>query len=144
MLKRDISFNCHRWQMSFKKDVVRNFTIFIKACNFIKKRLQRRCFHVNLAEFQEYLFYGGLRGWNKMKRPATSRWNVAKTSQWCVFTTSYWNVIMTSQKDVTTTPHHYVSTTSQASLKWNTQRCLDGTLPQRLSGASPRRLIGTS
>ena len=29
----------------------------LKVCNFIKKRLQRRCFSVNIAEFLRTAFY---------------------------------------------------------------------------------------
>ena len=45
-------------QMFFKIDVLKNFANFIGkhqcwslACNFIKKRLQHRCFHVKFANF---------------------------------------------------------------------------------------------
>ena len=48
-----------RLQMFFKIGVLKHFTIFtgkhlswsLKACKYIKKRLQHRCFPVNIAEF---------------------------------------------------------------------------------------------
>ena len=51
---------------SVKKDVTKNFTQFTgkhlcrslsEACNFIKKSLQHRCFHVHFAKFLTHLFY---------------------------------------------------------------------------------------
>ena len=57
--------------MFFKIGVVKNFAIFIgnicvglfliklqpfKACNFIKKRLQHKCFLVNIAKFLRTAF----------------------------------------------------------------------------------------
>ena len=53
------------WQMFFEIGVIKNFAIFtgkhleslcnevaeLKACNFIKKRLQHKCFLVNIAKF---------------------------------------------------------------------------------------------
>ena len=44
-------------QMFFKIGVLKNFAIFTrKVCNFIKNRLQHRCFPV--AKFLRTIFYG--------------------------------------------------------------------------------------
>ena len=34
-----------------------NFAIFLNACNFIKKRLQHRCFALNIAKFLRTAFF---------------------------------------------------------------------------------------
>ena len=52
-----------RWQMFFKTGVLKNFAIFpegtfvgdLLACNFIKKKLQHRCFPLSIAKC--LLFY---------------------------------------------------------------------------------------
>ena len=50
-----------RSQMFFKIGVLKNFTIFsrkhLTASNFIKKRLQHRCFSVNIAKFSRRAFF---------------------------------------------------------------------------------------
>ena len=47
--------------MFFKIDVLKNFANFtekhLKACNFIKKRLQHRCFPVKFAKFLKAPFF---------------------------------------------------------------------------------------
>ena len=60
-----IDFRSSHWQMLFKIGVLNNFAIFtekhlcwnlfskvtgLQVCNFIKKRLQHRCFSVNIAK----------------------------------------------------------------------------------------------
>ena len=66
-----ISIRSSHSQMFFKVSVLKNFTIFIgktsagvslfffflKACNFIKKRLQHECFPLNIAKFSRTGFY---------------------------------------------------------------------------------------
>ena len=41
--------------MFYKKDALNNFAIFtgkhLKPCNFVKKRLQHKCFPMNIAKF---------------------------------------------------------------------------------------------
>ena len=50
-----------RSQMVFKIGVLKNFALFTrkhqKACNFIKKRLQRKCFPVNIPKFLRAAFF---------------------------------------------------------------------------------------
>ena len=61
-----IFFQKQPWEVFYKKAVIKNFAIFtgkhlcwdlfllklhLKACNFIKKRLQPRCLPVNIAKF---------------------------------------------------------------------------------------------
>ena len=50
-----IFFRRNHRRCSIKKAVLKNFAKFtgkqLKACNFIKKRLQHRCFPVNIAKF---------------------------------------------------------------------------------------------
>ena len=50
-----------RSQMFFKIVVLKNFAIFtgkhLKACNFIKKRLQYKCFPVNIGKFLRATFF---------------------------------------------------------------------------------------
>ena len=55
-----------RSQMFFKIGVLKNFAIFtgkhlcwslLQACNFIKKRLQHRCFPVHIAKFSGTPFF---------------------------------------------------------------------------------------
>ena len=45
--------------MFFKRGVLKNFAVFtgLQACNFIKKRLQHRCFSVNIAKFLRTSFF---------------------------------------------------------------------------------------
>ena len=63
-------------QMFFKIDVLRNFEIFagntyvgvliyvgFQAWNFIKKRLQQRCFPFNIAKFLKIAFFCGTLWW---------------------------------------------------------------------------------
>ena len=68
-----IEFRSSRSQMSFKISVLKNFAIFtwktpvleslfnnvagLQTCNFIKKRLQRRCFSVNIVKFLRTAFF---------------------------------------------------------------------------------------
>ena len=56
-----ILFRSSRSQMFFKIGVVKDFTNFaekhLKACNFLKKRLQHRCFHVKSAKFFKGTFF---------------------------------------------------------------------------------------
>ena len=42
--------------MFFKIVVFKKLAIFTKACNFIKMRLQDRCFPVNIAKFLRSFF----------------------------------------------------------------------------------------
>ena len=57
------SWEIDRWQMFFKIGVLKNFAIFTgkhlcwKACHFIKKRLQHKCFTVNITKFKNNFFY---------------------------------------------------------------------------------------
>ena len=61
-----IFFQKQPWEVFYKKAVIKNFAIFtgkqlcwglfllklhLKACNFIKKRLQPRCLPVNIEKF---------------------------------------------------------------------------------------------
>ena len=50
-----------RWQMFFKIGARESLAIFtekrLKACDFIKKRLQHRCFPVNIAKFLRTAFF---------------------------------------------------------------------------------------
>ena len=53
-VKQNICRSSHR-RCSIKKAVIKNFGIFtgkhLKTCNLIKKRLQHKCFSVNIAKF---------------------------------------------------------------------------------------------
>ena len=57
------SWEIDRWQMFFKIGVLKNFAILTgkhlcwKACHFIKKRLQHKCFTVNITKFKNNFFY---------------------------------------------------------------------------------------
>ena len=79
MEKRRIpdKFRSSRWQMFFKIGVLKNFANFTgkhlrwslflikleaQTCNFIKKRLQNRCFPVKFAKFCKHLFLQKISG----------------------------------------------------------------------------------
>ena len=53
-VKGNICRSSHR-RCFIKKNALKNFTLFsekqLKACSFIKKRLQHKCFPVNIAKF---------------------------------------------------------------------------------------------
>ena len=68
-----IKFRSRRSQMSFERDVFKSFTIFtgkhlcwslfvikfpaFKPANLLKKRLQHRYFHINIAKFLRTAFF---------------------------------------------------------------------------------------
>ena len=56
------SFRTRHQRCSLKEPVLKNFVIFVmtvglKACHFIEKRLQHRCFPVIIAKFKEHLLW---------------------------------------------------------------------------------------
>ena len=82
-----------RSQMFFKIGLLKNFAIIAgkylywglffnkfadrKPCSFIKKRLQHRCFHVNIAKFLRTAFFIKYLRWlllNKVKTNVKSTW----------------------------------------------------------------------
>ena len=66
----------------FQKSVLKNYAIFLKICNFAKKRLQHRCFPVNVVKIFRRAFY-----------TEYFRWLLLTRLQWrpdhCIFLSLY-------------------------------------------------------
>ena len=68
-----VSVFCRRcWSLLF------NRVVALKACNFIKKRFQNRCFPVNIAKFLRMYYPRPLAPIS----PALGRQNIARTNLW--------------------------------------------------------------
>ena len=134
--------------------------VSLKACTFIKKRLQYRCFPVKFEKvfkntcFEEHLRMTALRSLQAKnilicifsRRTSKTKLFPEFMYVWMYlgFTCSCYppgnKTSWRRRNDVSL----YVPVTSQVRLKWNTQWRLSGTSPRRLSGTSSRRLIGMS